>query len=283
MLKKILTAILSLLLLVSLGNMIWRQVQLKQAEEAQKLSVELSSPPPVEVEEIIEEEEEVVEEIEELPEEEEIVEEPANPNMDTEDAYADELKQAKDLALLKETNEDVIGWIQLPNTTLDYPLLQGEDNQHYLSYGWDGAWSYSGSVYLDYRSNAELTDFHSIIYGHRMYNNTMMDALGGYYEQSFWEEHPSVYILEENAVRRYDVFAAYRTDVRETHSYRLGLEDDAGQQAYINYCLKNSQLETGIVPELGDRILTLSTCTPQNEINYRWVVHCVLRYEELFG
>lgn len=276
-LKQILTAALTLTLLVSLGGMAWQKYQLKQAEEAQNLSVELSTPPPIADIPAEEEKQEAV--VEEPP----LEEEPSNPNMDTEDAYADELKQAKDLAPLKEANEDVIGWIQLPNTTLDYPLLQGEDNQHYLSYGWDGQWSYSGSIYLDYRSNVDLSDFHSIIYGHRMYNNTMMDALGGYSEQSFWEEHPSIYILEENAVRRYDIFAAYRTDVRETHSYRLGLEDDAGQQAYINYCLKNSQLETGIVPELNDRILTLSTCTPQNEINYRWVVHCVLRYEDLLN
>ena len=278
--KKILTAAFTLALLISLGGMARQQFQLKRAEEAQKLSVELSA---VQAEEKAPE----TAELELLPAEkeaaEETVQEPENPNMDTEDAYADELKASKELSELMAVNSDVIGWIQLPNTTLDYPLLQGDDNQHYLSYGWDGQWSYSGSIYLDYRSNEELSDFHSIIYGHRMYNDTMMDALGGYSEQSFWEEHPSVYILEDNALRRYDVFAAYRTDIRDTHSYRLGLEDDAGQQAYINYCLRNSQLETAIVPEVGDRILTLSTCTPQNETNFRWVVHCVLRYEEIFG
>jgi len=226
---------------------------------------------------------EIVEEVVEETTVSEESEEVKNRNMDIEDSYADEMKQSKELSSLKEINDDVIAWIELPGTTLSYPLMQGEDNQHYLSHGWDGQWSYSGSIYLDYRSNAQFSDFHSIIYGHRMYNNTMMDALGAYAEQAFWEEHPSIYVMNENSVRRYDVFAAYRTDVRQTHSYRLGLEDEAGQQAYINYCLKNSQLETGIVPELGDKILTLSTCTPQNEKNYRWVVHCVLRYEEMFG
>lgn len=279
MLKKIVTACLALTLMLSLAGIIHQRVQLKQAEQLQAFSQELSAVPTI-VEEFAEDEE-LTEEVKEAPVETE-AEETLDLNMDTEDAYADQMKNERDLSSLIDSNEDVIGWIELPNTSLSYPLLQGEDNQHYLSHGWDGQWSYSGSIYLDYRSQRELTDFHSIIYGHRMYNNTMMDALGGYVEQRFWEEHPSVYILEEDAVRRYDVFAAYRTDVRNTHSYRLGLDTEEGQQAYINYCVKNSQLETGIVPEAGDRVLTLSTCTPQNEQNYRWVVHCVLRYEDLF-
>ncbi len=281
MLKKILTAFLMLTFFMGLAGTAWQQYQLKQAEQVQQLSQVLSTMDVIE--EIPKEEESEIIEVEEVPLVEEHEIEVILSNMDAEDIYADDLKGSKELSSLKEANDDVIGWIELLGTTLSYPLMQGEDNQHYLSYGWDGQWSYSGSIYLDYRSNSDFSDFHSIIYGHRMYNNTMMDALGGYADQSFWEEHPSIYVVEENAIRRYDVFAAYRTDIRQTSSYRLGLETDEGQQAYINYCLKNSQLQTGIVPELGDRILTLSTCTPQNEKNYRWVVHCVLRYEDLFG
>lgn len=280
--KRILKIFLILTLLVGLTGNIWRQVQAQQAKKSHLFSQTLSAVP------VAEEEKKKSIKSKDLPDETAILSEKAkeqesvHQKLDAEDAYADELKN-KNLSLLQEINSDVIGWIELPNTTLSYPLMQGEDNQHYLSYGWDGQRNYSGSIYLDYRSDMQFNDFNSILYGHRMYNNSMMDALGGYAEQSFWEEHPSIYVVEENAVRRYDVFAAYRTDIRDTHSYRLGLEDDAGQQAYINHCLKNSQLETGIVPELGDRILTLSTCTPQNEKNYRWIVHCVLRYEELLG
>ncbi|MBQ8512509.1 MAG: class B sortase [Clostridia bacterium] len=198
------------------------------------------------------------------------------------DEYAQQLL-ATDLAPLREKNDDVIGWIAVPGTYISYPLMQGEDNTHYLYYSWEGWWNWSGSIYLDYRSSSDFTDFHSIIYGHRMSNDTMFNALKNFADPTFAAENPSVYILTEDGVRRYDVFAAYETAVDGTHSYRLGLEKPEDQQKFIDYCRRNSAISTDLAPssEDGDRILTLSTCAVSGDMDYRWVVHFVLAYEEL--
>jgi len=205
--------------------------------------------------------------------------EPPKPEPVERDTYAEELLKT-DLAPLREVNEDVIGWIVIPDTTISYPLLQGEDNAHYLTYSWDKYWNPVGSIYLDYRCSGDLGDFNSIIYGHRMYNDSMFNSLQHYKDLEYWKEHPSVYVLNTSGVRRYDVFASYEADTVGGSTYRLGLDDDKGQLAYIYYCLRNSVIDTDIVPDADDRILTLSTCSEANSTT-RWVVHCVLRYENI--
>ncbi len=195
------------------------------------------------------------------------------------DAYAEQLLLT-DLSALKEKNEDVFGWIVIPDTTISYPLLQGTDNTHYLYYNWEGLWSWAGSIFMDYRSSTDMTDFHTILYGHRMNNDSMFNGLKHYADPEFAKEHPSVYILTEAGVWRYDIFAAYEADV-EGHSYRLGLEAAQDRQKLINYCLRNSVIPTDmdIRAEEGARMLTMSTCTKEGTAEARWVVHAVLSFE----
>jgi sortase B len=155
--------------------------------------------------------------------------------------------------------------------------VQGEDNTHYLNYSWDKWWNPVGSIYLDYRSSQSLTDFHTIIYGHRMYDDSMFNSLKKYRDPAYLAEHPSVYILTEDGVKRYDVFSAYDADVTGP-SWRLGLEESAAQQTLFNFCMNNSVVSSTITPTAkdGDKLLTLSTCSQTGDKKVRWVVHCVL-------
>ncbi|MBO5275267.1 MAG: class B sortase, partial [Clostridia bacterium] len=122
-----------------------------------------------------------------------------------------------------------------------------------------------------------LSDFHTIIYGHRMYRDAMFNALKKYADEDFLKDHPSVYILTEAGVARYDAFAAYDADVKGS-SYRLGLTEAKGQQALFNYCRNHSVIDSDIIPiaKNGDRLLTLSTCSADGGEKTRWVVHFVL-------
>ncbi len=199
------------------------------------------------------------------------------------DPAAEALSQT-DLAALRSVNPDVVGWIEIPGTALAYPLMQGEDNQYYLEHTWKGAASSVGSIYLDYRNNADLNDFNTIVYGHRMGNGTMFHSLHNYKDSAYWEAHPAVYVVTDEGVRRYEIFAAYEADAIKKHTYRLGLVETEGQQAYINYCTARSQLETGVIPEPGDHILTMSTCVSAGaEYETRWVVQAVYRNSEKEG
>lgn len=183
-----------------------------------------------------------------------------------------------DLAALRRVNPDVVGWISIPGTQLSYPLMQGADNDYYLNHTWKKAKSAVGSIYLDYRNHGDMSDFNSIIYGHRMSDGSMFNSLRHYKDLDYWKAHPAVYIVTDSGVHRYEVFAAYEADAVNGHTYRLGLEEADGQQAYINYCARRSAIETGVIPEPGDRIITLSTCVSLGATyDTRWVVQAVLK------
>lgn len=172
-----------------------------------------------------------------------------------------------DLEPLREVNGDVVGWIGIPDTELSYPLLKGEDNKYYLSHIWNKEYNSGGSVFLRYTDSSDLSDFHTIAYAHRMNDDTMFGSLRYYEEPDYWQEHPSIYVANETAVYRYDIFAAFEASV-EGLVYRIKI---ARKEEFIQYCLDSSTIDTGIIPEPEDRILTLSTCTENGYAN-RWVV-----------
>lgn len=182
---------------------------------------------------------------------------------------------ALDLAALRAVNPDVIGWIEIPGTAVSYPLVQRGDNQFYLSHNWRQRASSGGSIFMETTSNPDLTGFHTIIYGHRMYNNSMFGTLKYYDQADFLQAHPSVYLRMDDGIYRYDIFSARKASVTGI-VYRLDLESRGLQEEFIQSCVEESVVDGGPAPAADDRILTLSTCTSVGHAD-RWVVHAVLR------
>lgn len=201
-------------------------------------------------------------------------EEPAEESPASVDPYADALKEM-DFAALREVNNDVLGWILLPGTPISYPLVQGNDNQFYLKHTWKKWSSAVGSIFMECRNRADLGDFHTIIYGHRMNNGSMFASLKHYKKQSYWRQHPCIYITDDSGTHKYDIFAAYEVSTRGT-TYQISFPDSTDKQAFLDYCVRQSVIETGITPHIYDRILTLSTCTGNGHAT-RWVVQGVKR------
>ncbi len=179
-----------------------------------------------------------------------------------------------DLSAAMETNPDVLGWISIPGTRISYPLLRGEDNSEYLHSAWDGSYSSAGSIFLECMNSPDFSDFNTILYGHNMKNGSMFAELNGYQHQSYLEAHPLVYIRTTEGLLRYEVFAAYEAPV-ESDTYRLYFEDDARREDFLAHTKNSSVLETELKTGIGDRILTLSTCTGSG-YGSRWVVQAVL-------
>lgn len=180
-----------------------------------------------------------------------------------------------DLEALRQTNEDVIGWIFLPDTVISYPLLDSHDNAEYLNLTWDLQRSRSGSIFLERRSSTALDDFHTLIYGHNWHDGIMFSPLTAYADQDFFQNHPCIYIATDDAILQYTVFSAYTADV-VSNTYRLVFEDDARKQECIDFWVGKSEVESDLVPTVSDRIVTLSTCTGRGIDGIRWVVHTVL-------
>ena len=178
------------------------------------------------------------------------------------------------LEALQEENEDVIGWICIPDTNISYPLLHWTDNEFYLTHSWQQTPNPAGSIFMEWQNNPDFSDFNTIIYGHRMREKEMFGMLHAFHDKEFLETHPSVYILTEDGVRRYDIFAVQRVKL-DSPVYGLELESQRRKEELIRYSLDYSAIETGIIPTAEDQLLTLSTCSGVNFVT-RWVVQCVL-------
>ena len=258
---------LALVLVVSVGMLIRQNIQYREGEEAY-----------AEAEALVE-----LPDLSQLPQPEPVPEEvPAGGETEVEqqpvyvDPYADALR-AMDFTALREVNSDVLGWILIPGTAVSYPVVQGTDNDYYLNHTWKKWTSVVGSIFLECHNSRDLSDFNTIIYGHRMNNGSMFASLKNYKKQSWWSDHPCVYITDDSGSHKYEIFAAYEVST-EGETYRLGFGSDREKQAFIDYCLAQSVIDTGVVPRTYDRILTLSTCTGQGHAT-RWVVQAVLRGE----
>lgn len=195
------------------------------------------------------------------------------------DPIAEALSQTT-FAALTEKNSDTIGWIFMPGTDINYPILQTDNNDFYLNHTFEKLWNGTiGAIYMDFRNDPTFEDFHTIIYGHNLSGGSMFSDLNKFLnEPEFYRTHRSLYIATIGGkVYRYDVYAACEADVTG-HTYRLGLEDDSGKLAYINYCINQSAIRPGVIPQVDENVLTLSTCTGHGH-HSRCVVQAVRAVE----
>lgn len=102
-----------------------------------------------------------------------------------------------DLEALRQVNPDVVAWIRIPDTKIDYPILQGQDNDFYLDHNWKGEGQIAGSVFLEYTNEPDLTDYNSILYGHNMANGTIFHDLHKLNYPAYRGTIPYVYVATD--------------------------------------------------------------------------------------
>lgn len=255
-LRRGLIILLALVFAGSLGMVVYRGIEYKEGEETYEEAAELVQLP----------------DLSDLPDP--TPEEPEESAPVYVDPYADALRNM-DFAALQEVNSDVLGWILIPNTVISYPLVQGDNNQYYLNHTWKKWTSVVGAIFLECQNSPDFSDFNTVIYGHRMNNSSMFASLKNYKKQSYWASHPYVYITDDNGSHKYEIFAAYEVSTAGT-TYQIGFSGDSSKQAFLDYCLGQSVIDTGITPTIYDKILTLSTCTGNGHAT-RWVVQAMLK------
>lgn len=170
------------------------------------------------------------------------------------------LLETIDLEALRRVNPDVIGWIYIPGTGIHSPLLQGQDNSYYLEHTWDDRANGLGSIFLECQNAPDLSDFNTIIYGHNIAGGKMFAPLHNYSSEDYRRGHPYVYILTDDGIFRYEIFASFLADL-DSPTYGLSFHQSATRERFLAFALESSQISTGIQPNLTDRFLTLSTCT----------------------
>lgn len=179
-----------------------------------------------------------------------------------------------DFAQLKTINEDFVGWIYYEPLELSYPIVRGDDNEHYTHYTFENENNSSGAIFMDFLNRPNFQDFNTIIYGHNMRNGTMFGSLKKLLnDNSIIEKNPYFYIFTEDKAFMYEIASVYITNSEST-TYDL-IETEEDQSNYIEYIkgVSTWSWDKEIVPQ--DKIVTLSTCHGLHSTN-RTVVHGVL-------
>lgn len=171
-----------------------------------------------------------------------------------------EEKKKRNLSRLFAKNGDCIGWLCIPDTAVNYPVMHTPDEpQKYLKKNFYGSYSFSGVPFLDARCTLESDNL--ILYGHNMRNGTMFAGLRGYWEQAFCKSHPVIEFETAEECGYYSVFAVMTGNTDNSWYRFIDTETPEEYAKYIEKAKAASLYETGIIPEYGEQILTLSTCT----------------------
>ncbi len=181
------------------------------------------------------------------------------------------IPESIDFNKLKNKNEDVVGWLFNQNGVVNYPILQGDDNDYYLTHTINKKKNVNGSIFMDYRNSSDYTDSITMIYGHNMKNGTMFATIRRYRNQSYYEAYPSFYLYTEQGNFRLDVFSAYQTTVYDTvFSTSCNVED---KSQLISHAFSKSAIKADVSVGNDDNIIILSTCTGRDD-DARFAVLC---------
>lgn len=162
-----------------------------------------------------------------------------------------------DLPSLRETNEEVVGWLYCQGTPISYPVVQGDDNVEYLHHMLDGSYNAAGTIFADHRSGSG--DRNIVLYGHNMKNGSMFGTLPKYRSQSYYDAHPEMWLLTETGDYKVELLAGFVTSA-DSESYQMFAEE-AELQAYLREIMLCSDFTSVADMEEVQRIVTLSTCS----------------------
>lgn len=161
-------------------------------------------------------------------------------------------------------NTDMVGWIKIEGTTINYPVMQTIDNpNYYIKRNFYREYSNLGVPYIQENCDLETSN-NIIIYGHHIKGGKMFGALESYKTQSFYTDHKVIQFDTLSESAEYEIIAVFRTVAYSASGFRyydfVNAEDESSFDAYVNKCKELSFYDAGVTAEYGDRLITLSTC-----------------------
>ncbi|WP_054199099.1 class B sortase [Clostridium baratii] len=175
---------------------------------------------------------------------------------------------------LLKINEDYKMWIEIPNTNIDYPVVQGKDNDFYLNHDFNKKESSSGAIFMDYKNNIDK-DKNIIIYGHNMKNKSMFQNLMKFKDEEFWKENNKIILTIDGKRYEYEIFSSYISNAKEI-DLRTNFKNDDEYLKYIEDIEKKSIFYRDVDIKSDDRIITLSTCSYEKD-DSRMIIHGKLK------
>lgn len=176
-------------------------------------------------------------------------------------------------------NNDIVGWINVPGTNIDYPFVQTKDNKFYLNHSFDKKYNDAGWIFLDYRNDINNLSKNNIIYGHARIDKTMFGSLRNTLKKE-WFNNINNRIVKISTPKQntlWQVFSIYHIKT-EPYYIAVNFNNENDFQKYIDKSLKRSVYNFNVNINTSDTILTLSTCYGENE---KLVLHAKLIKKEI--
>ena len=171
-----------------------------------------------------------------------------------------------DFSKLKKVNDDVVGWIRVEGTNIDYPFVQYRNNSYYLSHSFDKSVNDAGWVFLDYRNNIDDLDTNTIIYAHGRVDGTMFGSLKNTLDSNFFQNKASnlVKISTLNNNYLFEIFSVYRIPTTDDYLYN-NFSSNADYDKFLETIMNRSVHKFSVDVVNTDKIITLSTCYNSKE------------------
>ena len=181
-------------------------------------------------------------------------------------------KNSIDFKTLKEKNSDIVAYLKVNNTNIDYVVVKGNDNKYYLKHNLYKEYNRAGWIFMDYHNRLDGTDKNIVIYGHNTTDKTMFGTLRNVVKKEWYEnvDNHIINLVLENEILTYQVFSSYTIKVEDYYINTI-FKDDTEFNTFINTLKRRSVYDYGVVVSGEDSILTLSTCTGNGKS--RMVLH----------
>lgn len=187
-----------------------------------------------------------------------------------------------DWAGLKAINGDVVGWLYVPGTTINYPVYQGDDNEYYLRHSAEGDWIIAGQLFMDYENSTPgMVDNQSIIYGHHLKNGTMFEQVAAMDDQSRFDEITTVWYVTETRSFELEPLMLYYTDPDDQNVRQFTFESTDAFHSYLGALLSKAVTRRGDAEQViqgAEHVLTMSTCNYYDGYG-RTILVCVPKSE----
>ena len=193
------------------------------------------------------------------------------------DKYGEPMVVLPEYAPIFERNKDLVGWIKIDGTNIDFPVVQRkESTDYYLYKNFDGEYSNQGTIYVREQCDVFAPSDNLTIYGHRTSAGTMFGALQKYQKEDFWRDHQYIQFDTVSERHTYQIMSVFTIETTEDSDFKYHLFVDAADEAefdqFVTKAKAYSLYDTGVSAQPGDKLITLSTCVGYGDLQRLVVV-----------
>ena len=195
-----------------------------------------------------------------------------NIEIDAAEVTVQKTERMLQLEELQKENDEIIGWLEIEGTNINYPILQTKDNDYYLTHNYKKEKSSTGSLFLDKDFDLINGSSNYLIYGHRSKQGLMFEDLMKYAKKDFYQDHTTIKFTTPTEDATYEIISVFYSRVYYKsekdvfrYYYFVNSEDEQEYNEFVNNAKKSSIYDIEATAQYGDQLLTLSTCEYSQE------------------